>query len=304
MNKNKHFIKVSTGERIFYICNYIFMTLFCISIILPFLNIIAISLNDGKDTAMGGITIYPRIFTFDNYTEVLKNGDIANAYFITISRTVIGVILSVFLTAAAAFALKSKTLPGRSLIIFGIFFTTLFGGGLIPYFILLRNIGLYNTFWVYIIPGLYSFWNMIIMRTFFEGIGISLEESAKLDGAGDFRIFMSIIIPLSKAVLAVIALFNGVGHWNDWFAGVYYVSEVKLQPMQTLLWKMISTQELLRKYVSRGGTGFEALREQTMVTAESLKAATVLIAAGPIILMYPFCQKYFVKGVMIGAIKG
>lgn len=301
---NKGPNRATSGERVFFIVNYLFMGILCIVILLPLMNIIALSLNEGRDASRGGITFFPRRFTFANYMEILKNGNILTAYQVTVMRTVIGVALSVFFNALAAYALKSKTLPGRTPIIFFIFFTTLFGGGMITYFVLIKNLGLYNNFLVFILPGIYSTWNIIIMRTFFEGLGISLEESAKLDGAGDLTVFFKIILPLSKPVLAVVALFVGVAHWNDWFTGIYFVSDQDLQPMQTLLWKMLSTQELLRKYIARSQTGFDQLKQQYLVTSESLKSATVVIAAGPIVLMYPFLQKYFVKGVMIGAIKG
>lgn len=302
--KSKSYIKDSNGEKVFKVCNYVFLVIFCVAILLPIFHILAVSFNDGRDTMKGGITIVPRIITLKNYKEIFLNSNVLNAYKITLLRTSIGIMLSVFMTALAAFALKSKTLPGKVPITFFIFFTMLFNGGLIPYFMLIRNIGLYDNFWVYVIPSIYSTWNIIIMRTFFEGIGYSLEESAKIDGANDFVIFFRIILPLSKPVLAVIALFVGVSHWNEWFTGVYFVSSEELQPMQTLLWKMISTQELLRKYIARSVTGFDRLKGEHLVTAESLKAATTVIAAGPIIMIYPFVQKYFVKGVMIGAIKG
>lgn len=303
MHRNRNAIKTTAGEKVFYFINGLLLALFCILVLLPLLNVVAISLNDGKDAARGGITFWPRVWSFDNFGEIFKNGDLLNAYSVTIFRTFAGVALGVTFNALAAYALKFKTLPGRGVITFIIFFTMLFGGGLIPYFMLLKNLKLYNTLWVYVLPGIYSAWNILLIRTYMESLGTSLEESAKLDGAGDITIFFRIIVPLSTPILAVIALYVGVGQWNDWFSGIYFVSEQKLQPMATILQKMLDTQELLRKYLARQGAFFEQ-KQQRLVTAASLKAATVVVTAGPIILLYPFLQKYFVKGVMVGAIKG
>ena len=281
--------------------NNLILILLSLSIILPILNIIALSFNGGRDAAMGGVYFWPREFTLSNYKEVFSDSKIINGYKITILRTVIGTAGSVFLTAMAAFALKSRTLPGRRLLTFLIFFTMLFSGGIIPYYMVLRDIGLLNSFWVYVIPSLYSTWNIIMMRTFFEGISISLEESAKLDGCNDFRVFISIILPLSKPVIAVIALFNGVGHWNDWFTGAYYVTDASLHPVQTILQEMLTTQSKLKELMSDSYQSAQFAKRA--VTGESLKMATIVVSTLPIVLVYPFIQKYFATGVMIGAVK-
>lgn len=288
-------------KKFFYILNILILVLLSLAIILPILNIIALSFNGGKDAARGGVYFWPRVFTLDNYKAVFSDNKIITGYKITILRTVIGTASSIFLTAMAAFALKSKTLPGRRLVTFLIFFTMLFSGGTIPYYMVLRNTGLLNTFWVYVIPSLYSTWNIIMMRTFFEGISISLEESAKLDGCNDFTVFIKIILPLSKPVIAVIALFNGVAHWNDWFTGAYFVTDASLHPVQTILQEMLTTQAKLKELMSNS---FESAQfAKRAVTGESLKMATIVVSTLPIVLVYPFIQKYFAKGVMIGAIK-
>ncbi|GMQ59013.1 carbohydrate ABC transporter permease [Vallitalea sediminicola] len=288
-------------KKIFHILNILILSLFSLAVILPILNIIALSLNGGKDAAMGGVYFWPRVFTLDNYKAVFNDNRIITGYKITILRTVIGTVSSIFLTAMAAFALKSRTLPGRRVITFLIFFTMLFSGGTIPYYMLLRNTGLLNTFWVYVIPSLYSTWNIIMMRTFFEGISISLEESAKLDGCNDFTVFIKIILPLSKPVIAVIALFNGVAHWNDWFTGAYFVTNADLHPVQTILQEMLTTQAKLKELMSDSYQSAQFAKRA--VTGESLKMATIVVSTLPIVLVYPFIQKYFAKGVMIGAIK-
>jgi len=298
------FYKTSTGEKLFKIVIYILIILLCLSIILPFLNILALSFNAGKDAERGGIYFWPREWSLDNYKEVFSSSNIWNAFWISLFRTVLGTLASVFLTAAAAYALKSKTLPGVKFFTMLIFFTMLFGGGIIPYYMLLKDLNLINTIWVYVIPGLYSAWNIIIMRTFFSQISVSLEESARIDGYNDLSIFLRIIMPLSRPVIAVIALFNAVGHWNDWFTGAFYVRDAKLRPLSTLLQEMLTRADALRKTLEQAaGTKQYDMLDKIQVTGNSLKMATIIIVVAPIILVYPFIQKYFAKGVMIGSIK-
>jgi putative aldouronate transport system permease protein len=297
----KRRIKTSAGEAVFRGVNYLLVTLFILSIILPFANVIALSFNNGQDSARGGITFWPRQFSLDNYRDVFQDPDLLSSYKITILRVVLGTASSVLLTAMAAYALKFRTLPGRKLYSFLILFTMLFSGGIVPYYMLLKDIRLTNTFWVYIIPWFYSAWNILLMRTFFMGIPESLEESAMIDGANHLRIFFSLVLPLSKPIIAVIALFSGVAHWNDWFTGAFYVSDKELHPLQTVLRAMLMSAESMRRrmviiYTQQQGALLS-------VTTESLKMATIVVATVPIVCIYPFIQKYFVQGVMIGSIK-
>ncbi|WP_245599901.1 carbohydrate ABC transporter permease [Paenibacillus harenae] len=297
------FYKLTTGEKIFKVINYLLIIALCLSIILPFINILALSFNAGKDAERGGVYFWPRVWSLENYKEVFMSANIATAFGISLFRTVVGTISSVFLTAMAAFALKSKTMPGVKMFTLFIFFTMLFSGGIIPYYMLLKSLSLTNTIWVYVIPGLYSAWNLIIMRTFFQQIHPSLEESARIDGYNDFSIFMRIIMPLSRPVVAVIALFNAVGHWNDWFTGAFFVRSANLRPLSTLLQEMLLRAEALRDTLAQAaGTRYDML-DKIQVTGNSLKMATIIIVVTPIILIYPFIQKYFAKGVMIGSLK-
>lgn len=295
--------KRSLTEKIFQSYNYIILTGFCLTIIIPFLNITALSLNSGQDASRGGIYFWPRIFTWENYVEVLSNNAISGAYLITISRTVIGTFLSVLLMGLAAYALKHKTLPGRNKMMMFLFFTMLFNGGVIPQYLLLRSLNLTRSFLIFILPTLYNVWNIIIMRTFFEGIDVGMEESVKIDGGNEFQIFFSIIMPVSKPVVAVIALFTGVFHWNEWFTGAFFVRDPNLLPLQTLLQKMLLDNEAIMKMLRQGSL---AVSQGTTrgVTTQSLQMAMVIICTVPIMMVYPFAQKYFVKGVMIGSIKG
>ncbi|MCC3375366.1 carbohydrate ABC transporter permease [Cohnella sp. REN36] len=297
------FYKLSAGERAFKIVNYLLIIALCLSIILPFLNILALSFNPGKDAERGGIYFWPRIWSLDNFEKVFQAANIGTAFAISVFRTVVGTIASVFLTAMAAYALKSKTLPGGKFLMMLVFFTMLFSGGIIPYYMLLKSIHLTNSIWVYVIPSLYSAWNLIIIRTFFQQIHPSLEESARIDGYNDFSIFLRVIMPLSRPVVAVIALFNAVGHWNDWFTGAFYVREAALRPLSTLLQEMLMSAEAMRDTLSQAaGVKYDML-EKIQITGNSLKMATIIVVVTPIILIYPFVQKYFAKGIMIGSMK-
>ncbi|WP_051106881.1 carbohydrate ABC transporter permease [Paenibacillus terrigena] len=300
----REFYKTSFGEKVFKVFIYLCITALCLSIILPFFNILALSFNAGKDAERGGIYFWPRVWSLQNFAEVLTSANMLSAFGISLFRTIVGTLASVFLTAMAAYTLKSKTMPGVRFFTMLIFFTMLFGGGIIPYYMLLKSIHLTNTIWVYVIPSLYSAWNLIIMRTFFQQIHVSLEESARIDGYNDFSIFMRVIMPLSKPVIAVIMLFNAVGHWNDWFTGAFYVRSGDLRPLSTLLQEMLTRAEAMRsKLESAAGTTQYEMLDKMQVTGDSMKMATIIIVIAPIIIIYPFIQKYFAQGVMIGSIK-
>jgi len=291
---------------VFNCLNYIFLTLFGLSMIYPFIYILVYSLNDGKDSMMGALYFFPRKFTLHNYVEVFDNARIWQAYKITLMRTVLGTFLHVALCTLMAYALSKKTLPGRTFFTYYIFLPTIFSAGFIPYFITLQKLHLINTFWVYVIPMLFNFMHIVILRTFLQGIPEELEESARIDGYGDFQIFMKIILPLSGPVLATIALFIGVSHWNDWFTGAYYVSDKDLIPVQTLLQQMLSEAEALSSSMQRAAEqgGQTVNVNMSGATPESLRMALLVITVFPILCIYPFLQRYFVKGVMIGSVKG
>lgn len=295
-------IKESLGDRVIQWGIYAVLIILCLVIIIPCMNVVALSFNDGADAAKGGIYFWPREFTLDNYIEVFRDGKIMKAYGITIARTVIGTSLSLIVTTLAAFALKETSLPGRKIITMLITFTMLFSGGMIPTYIQYKNLNLLNTFWVYVIPGMVGVTNLLMVRTFFESIPASLEESAKLDGCGFFKTYSQIILPLSKPVIAVVGLYTAVGHWNDWFAGAFYMNSSKMWPVQTVLQQMLSKAMASSQEVT---TASQAIAQANgMVTSDSLKMAAVVITTVPILCIYPFVQKYFAKGAMIGAVKG
>ena len=301
---SRNAIKKSTSVRLFDIFNIIFMLLLCAATLYPFLNIMAHAFNNGADSARGGVTVYPRVFTLENFQTVLKNQELKQASVITVLRTLVGTFLSILVTALAAYSLSKRDLLGRSVIL--VFFTIpmFIGGTVVSNFIVMHHLGLLNNFLVYIIPGAFSFFNMIIMRTYFYTIPSSLEESAKIDGASDFFIFIRIILPLSIPMLAALSLFVAVGHWNDFFTNLLYIYDQRLNTLQFLLMRIVREQNMmsfihdLRNY--QPGRLGEQVRQ---MTPESIRNATIVVTVFPIIIVYPFLQKYFIKGMMIGAVK-
>ena len=275
------------------------MIVICFFALYPVWYTIIISFNDSNDAMLGGIYWLPRKFGVESYKTVFQDKTIINAFIITILRTVIGTVTSVVFTAMVAYAFSKKHIMCNKFYTILGTITMFFSGGLIPYFITLKNIGLYDNFLVYIIPSLFNFWNMIIFMAFFRELPAGLEESAKLDGANDMTVFIRIVIPLSMPVLATIALFNGVAHWNDYFTGVMYINKAELQPIQTYLYRIVASASASKAVVSMP-IGVSAQQ----VSSQSVRLATMVVTTFPIICIYPFLQKYFVKGILVGSIKG
>jgi putative aldouronate transport system permease protein len=288
-------MQTKTGDKVI----IVIMTAICFITLYPVWNIVILSFNDANDTMMGGIYFFPRKFTLESYRVVFLDKAIIQAFNITIWRTLIGTLSSVIFTSMVAYAFSKRHIFGSKFYLIVGTITMFFGGGLIPYFILLRSLRLYDTFWVYIIPGLFNFFNCIIFMSFFRELPAGLEESAKIDGANDFKIFFWIILPLSMPIVATISLFNGVGHWNDYFSGVMFINNPDLQPIQTFLYRVIAGSSQTKSIV-----GMPAGVAAKAVSSQSVKLATMTITTAPIICIYPFLQRYFVKGVTIGAIKG
>lgn len=276
----------------------IIMILICFLTLYPVWYTVILSFNDSYDAMKGGIYWWPRKFSLESYKAVFQDKSILNAFKITILRTFIGTVVSVLFTAMVAFSMSKKIMGQKIYLRIGTI-TMFFNGGLIPFFITLKSIGLYDTFWVYIIPAAFNFYNCIIFMSFFREVPAAIEESAKLDGAGYFTIFFKLILPLSMPIIATIALFNGVYHWNDYFCGVMYVNNPDLQPVQTFLYRVIASASSSKSVVSMPvGVSVQ------QVSSQSIKLATMVVTTFPIVCVYPFLQKYFVKGFMIGSIKG
>jgi len=280
------------------------MTLVGLLTFYPFWYVFITSFNVGTDTQKGGVYLWFRTFTLENYATAFRNSQIYNSFMISIGRTVLGVALGLFFTALLAYALSVKSLPGRKGINMFFFITTVFSGGMIPYYILLRDLKLTASFWIYILPGIYNFMNMILMRTYFNStIPDELRESAEMDGASELTTLMRIYVPLAKPIIATLALFIGVGNWNDWFTGAYYVSNQKLYPAATVL-QQILNNAMSMVQIKQGQENANLIALISQPTPFSIQMAFVMILTMPIIVVYPFLQKYYVKGVMIGSIKG
>ncbi len=289
------------GDTTFLVFLYGIMTIIAIATIYPFWNTIAISLNDAVDSLKGGITILPRKFTIQNYIMLLSTKSIYHAAFISVARTILGVGLQLFCTAMLAYVLSRKEFIFKKTVTVIFILTMYFDGGLIPSYMLTRTLGLTNNFLVYIVPGLISAFNLIVMRTFMEEIPESFFESGKIDGAGDFRMFLQIMLPLSKPVLATIALFIGVGQWNSWFdTFIYCSSNSDLYTLQYELLKVIASTQ--NQGIGKS-VNYMANSGAARITPVAVRATITIVVIVPIMFVYPFLQKHFVAGLVLGGVK-
>nr|WP_232380950.1 carbohydrate ABC transporter permease [Paenibacillus tianjinensis] len=285
--------------------NTVFMICLVLVTLYPFLNTIAVSFNAGNDTIRGGIYLWPRAWTLQNYKAIFASGTIYDAFLISVARTVLSTILNIFLTTMLAYTLSRREYVFRQPITVIFVLTMYFSAGLIPGYFLIKDLNLINSFWVYIFPSMISAFNMIVIRTYIGTIPESLLESAKIDGAGDFRIFMKVVFPLCKPVLATIALFVAVGAWNSWFdAFIYTSSRQSLSTLQYELMKLLSsTMNSNSNPNVAAGVGMDQNSARALVTPLSIRAAITVVASVPILLVYPFMQKYFVVGLNVGSVK-
>lgn len=297
-NMNAYAIKRSKGEKAFTVFNYIFFTVLCIIMLYPFWHVVMMSFSSVEATAKGGVFLWPKGFNLDTYTKVFRDPSIWTGYLTTLVVTIGGTVFGILFTATNAYPLSKKDLPFGKTMSLLVLFTMLFSGGMIPGYLLMKDLNLIDNRWSLILPGLISAYNVIIMKSNFAAIPESLEESARLDGANDVTIFWKIIMPLSKATVATIALFTAVGYWNDYFSSVLYINSKEKWALQAVLRYMLTNTNQAMQ--SAGVTVAAA----TNVTAATIKAASVVVATVRILCVYPFVQKYFVKGVMIGGVKG
>jgi len=295
------FKRLSYNDRVMVVCIYLFLIILSFSALYPFWNTLVVSLNEGTDTSLGGITFWPREFTFANYEIVFGDKAIGNAFFVSVSRTIVGTITAIFMTSLLAYGMSKSHLIGRGYYTFFFIFTMYFGGGLIPTFLLIRSLGLMDNFLVFIIPGMISVWNMIVFRTFFRSLPVGLEESAQIDGCTNWGVYFRMVLPLSLPVIATLGLFTAIAHWNDWFSPSIYIKNPDLLPIQTIL------RKLLNSNVISDQAGMDSISVEKMskkaLTSKSLIAATIMVVTVPIMLVYPFVQRFFVKGVMVGSLK-
>jgi putative aldouronate transport system permease protein len=293
----------TAGERVFSAVNNVIMLAVLLCVAYPFWYVIIYSFNDAADASKGGLTLIPRMFTLYNYAFLLKDPNIYFAYLITFARTFVGAVTSVFFTAMVSYAVSKRELVGRNIFLVVGTITLVFSAGMIPSYFVMQSLGMLNTFWVYIIPALYSFWSTLIFLPFFRNLPASIEESAQLDGANEFMIFIRIVLPLSMPIIATMLLFSGVGQYSDYFSTVLYANQnKKLYTIQYYLYKMIQVNNAITMAQHIPPAMQAAAASRTSATA--LKYSTMLLTSLPIMCVYPFVQKHFVKGVMIGSVKG
>lgn len=288
-------MRMTKGERTFYVINNLFMVIVCIMMLYPMIYVLGHSVMGDAERALNPLRVVPFKIDWTGYRYILSSKSIWNSYLITILRTVIGTILNVFMTILLAYPLSRKNYPARKTLTVLITFTMWFSGGMVANFLLIRSLGLTNNFWVYILPHLIDPFFLIILRNFFMQIPESLEESARLDGANDFTILVRIVVPLSMAAIATIALFYAIFHWNTWWDSMLYVSDKKLWTVQYLLQQLIASANVF---------DLSASSAVTRPPAEAIRMACIVVTTLPILCVYPFLQKYFVKGVLVGSVKG
>ncbi|ASA24871.1 carbohydrate ABC transporter permease [Paenibacillus donghaensis] len=294
MDRRRRFRRIGGFE----ICNTLLMLAVCFLTLYPMWFVLINSLNAPQQASLGTINWFPAELSLASYSVVFNDKTMMNGFYITTLRTVIGTAVHVLFTAIVAYGMSKSNLIGRKLYLKIALITMLFSGGLIPSFILMTKLGLYDNFWVFIIPSMYTFFNMVIFMSFFRTIPDSLEESAKVDGASDYGVLFRIVLPNSMAVIATISLFSAVYHWNDYYQGVIYIRSQDILPLQTLLYKIIAENSM------------SFMQQQAMaqfgarLPGNSIKFASMMVATLPILVFYPFIQRFLVKGVMIGAIKG
>ncbi len=288
------------GEWVLDIVKVVFLAFVVVVTVYPFWNIFIISINDATDAIRGGLYFLPRKLSLSSYAEILGRSTFLASIKVSVARTLIGTPIAVLVTAMLAYPLSRKDLVGRKFWNLLFVFTMYFGGGLVPYYMVLKGIHMLNTFWVFIFPMMMSVYNMILIRSYIESMPDSLFEAAKIDGANDLVVFVKMVIPLSKPILMTVALFVAINQWNSWFDAYLYTSDQALKPMQSIL------VEILNQYQTGASTSqaMSNAKAGVTVTPDSIRMAATMVATLPIIMVYPFVQKYFVKGIMLGAVKG
>lgn len=293
----RHFNKSKLNKRIraFDVILFILMGLFCVMCLYPIIYVLAGSFNQGADYSRGGVYFLPRVFTFENYRVVLSDKQMWWSYFVTIGRTVIGSATALIFTSAVAYAMSRPNLKFKPFFYWVNIFTMFFSGGLIPYFLIIKTFGLYDNFLVYIIPSLYSVYNMIVLQSGFKSVDGEIHDAAVVDGAGELRIWLQIYMPLSKPVLATIVLWLAVGHWNSYFDTMIYTNSEELQTLQYFLLKAIQTSSMT-----------EGMPPELMerLSAKTISLGAIIISIIPVLGFFPLIRKNFASGIMVGSLKG
>ena len=286
------------GERLFDTANLVLLGVIGLLALYPFLYTVSISLSSAAEARRDSLHLFPREVSFAAYRMLLHSPEILRGFANSVVRTVLGTALTVLATAIAAYALSRRELPHRGLIQFLILFTMIFGGGIVPGYLLVRNLGLVDTVWALILPGLLSAFNIVIVKNFFQQIPESFHEAARLERASEWQILWRIYLPLSRPVLATIFLWTAVSHWNQWFDAMLYITDDRHQVLQNLLQRIVI--ESSTQLIDRGRSSPQSI---TAYTPETLKAATVVLTILPMLALYPFVQKYFTSGILLGGVK-
>lgn len=295
--------KKSVADRTFDMANIVFLGLFTFLCVYPFYYILINSISDNRLVQLGRIMLLPEGIHFNNYLDVLKIQGLSRAVLISVARTVIGTLITLLSCTVLGYAMTRQELWHRKFWYRFLIITMYFGAGLIPGYLNIKRLGLMNTFWVYVIPSLVAPYNMILVKTYIESIPQSLEESALIDGAGYLKRLSRIVVPLSKPILATITVFTAVGQWNSYMDTVLYTSGTKLQTLQSILYQYLNSSKMLAEMMQKGGRiAGESLA--TNMNMQSARHTITMITVIPILLVYPFFQRYFAKGIMIGAVKG
>ncbi len=297
------------GGRIFDVANHLFLILLSVSILLPFMRQITISLSTAEEALRFGAHIIPNFqkVTLASYERIFQTDSIARAYFWTLARTGVGTTLTLLVTGLMAYPLAKRYLPMRRFWTIFVFATMFFSGGLIPTYLLVRSLGLINTLMALVLPGLISAFALIVMRSYMLTLPEDLEESARIDGAGELLVFFRIVMPMAKPVFAVVALWTIVEHWNAWFDALIYITDPRIKVLQQLLRRVLLESDFSYAGLGTTETAAQMMAQERLLreyTPETIKAAILLVTTIPILLAYPFMQKYFVKGALIGALKG
>ncbi len=296
----------SLGDRLFTIFLYLMMALLAFLCVAPFIHVISLSLSSNAAIKMGAVGLWPVDFHTQNYQFVLKEPQFMRSFGVSVVRVVFGVSAMLIMTIMTAYPLSRDSVPmfGRTPFKMIMLFSGMFGGGLIPTYMAMRSLHLTNNFLVLILPGALAVFSVILVMNFFRGIPVELTEAAELDGASHWDILFRIFLPVSLPVLATISLFSAVGHWNSWFDGVIYMDEIRMWPLQSYLYARVTSQMIQKSGTAAGGTAERMGQSFNELTPEGLSTAMILVATIPILLVYPFLQRYFVKGLTLGSVKG
>ena len=303
IKSNNTTVKTSYADKIFDIINVIVMIILLVIFVWPLWFIVIASVSNPNEVWNGNVLLWPKGFTMAAYEAVIEYKSIWIGYRNTIFYTVVGTMINLVMTVCAAYPLSRKDFMPRNFFMFMFMLTMYFGGGLIPTYLIVNKLGMINTVWAMMIPGARSIYNVIITRTYFiNSIPGSLKDAAELDGANSFQYLVKVVLPLSKPIIAVIALYYAVGHWNDYFTALIYINKTGLMPLQSFLRDLLMSNKLTMGN-SMGGLD-AATAEAKMQLSQTLKYSAIIVSTVPVLCIYPFIQKYFVKGVMIGSVKG